>query len=301
MDSYRKTDYYHPLHAFITDSKPTTADALNQQTDATPPNKAKSNIKAKPGRKNSLDHFRMTDALLKLAEAAGVSIENPCAVYAQKKARSGLRLSEVRRIDRIGVWAVTHMTNPIGFHLEIYPSVCHELLCNLLNNLPKWLDRFGKQHSMAGYSPKVPFIYKVEWSRDGRAHIHLYCIADGWDKHTIERLRRLLSERMNSIVRLIPRKPVFDGNEYFVLDGSTGEIIKRGLTRKKPYWHFLKSEFDDWRERTTYAAKNHTRMDIGKFRSFHCSRVPLADDAKRETQKVASISDPKNGHKKNDT
>lgn len=300
MDSSRKTDHQFPLDTFTHESKLTPADSAIQQNVGRPHLKARRS-RTPLSREISPDHFRMEEVLVQLLAAAGLTIQNPCAVYALKKAKSGLRISEVRRIDRIGAWAVIHMANPIGFHLEIYPPVCDESLSKMLSNLPKWLDRFGRQNARPDASVKVPFIYKIEWSRGGRAHIHLYCIADGWDKHTIEILTRLLAGRMSSKVRLIPRMPVYDGNEYFVLDGDTGEIVKHGLTRKKPYWHFLKSEFDDWRERTTYAAKNHTRMDVGKFRSFHCSRVTLGDSSRGSPLKMAGISSSKNGHKKNDT
>lgn len=226
----------------------------------------------------SREQFRMQPEIIRYLEASDIFISDTCAVYDLDKAKAGLRLSEVRRIDRIGAWAVGNMVNPMGFHLEIYPDLTDAQLVKALKKLPKWLDRAGEHYVTSGASTRIPFIYKVEWSRDGRAHVHLYCIVDSWNKHRITCLKLLLAERLTCHVKLIPRQPIYDGNEYVVYAPGTGEVIKHGFTRKRPDWHFLKGDFEDWRIRTTYAAKNHTRKDVETFRSFHCSRVILEGD-----------------------
>lgn len=272
---YNDTDATAPaLEVFLEAEQPTSS-STPSPLPSHQKRGSRKRMKAKPCPAFSKEGFRIQTEILTYLEAAGITDIDPCAVYDLDKAKAGLRLSEVRRIDRIGAWAMMHMQNPMGFHLEIYPNFVDARLVKELDKLPKWLDRFGEQNATAGASSRVPFIYKVESSRDGRSHVHLYCVVDSWDKHRIVCLKRLLSERLSCEVKLIPRQPIYDGNKYQVFDGKTGEVIKHGFTRKQPYWHFLKSDFEDWRRRTTYAAKNYTRKDIGKFRSFHCSRVIL--------------------------
>lgn len=271
MPKLEENSFSLPLDDFLFEEPSATGHAAPEQANKTgKPKKRKTQQRSKPLPKK---HFRIEEEIIIYLDAAGIIIKDPCAVYDLDKAKTGLRLSEVRRIDRIGAWAVTHMRNPIGFHLEIYPDLTDAQLVKELNKLPKWLDRFGEQHANTGASSRSLFIYKVEWSRDGRAHVHLYCVADSWDKYRIDTLKLLLAERLACKVKLIPRQPIYDGNEYIVYAPGTGALLKQGRTRKIPYWHFLKSDFEDWRKRTTYAAKNHTRKDIKSFRAFHCSRV----------------------------
>lgn len=236
--------------------------------------RARKRLKIKPSAASSKEGLRIQAEILNYLAASGLTDVDPWAVYDLDKAKAGLRPSEVRRIDRIGAWAVAHMQKPMGFHLEIYPSD-EEYLVKNIGKLPKWLERFGQRYATAGASWRVLFAYKTESSRGDKVHVHLYCIVDSWDRYRADTLKNLLAARLLSEVRLIRRKPIYDGNEYVVFDPDSGEQKRHGRTAMRPWRHFLKTDFEDWRRRTTYAAKNHTRKDIGKFRSFHCSRVIL--------------------------
>lgn len=242
--------------------------------------------------------YPMEGWLLDALQRHAVPIVDFCAIYDQEKAKFGLRLSEVKRTDLISVYAVVSMNSPHGFHIELDFSYCDEKeLPKILQYLPKLLKRFGRSIVMAeAWSSQILFFYKVEYSR-GKLHVHLYCIADGWLTHEIRTLERLLAKRLKCKAKALPRAPVEKGLRKIIFSVETGEELKNTPHSRVLIWHSLKTEFEDWRRRSSYAAKNHTRQDIGSFSSFHCSRVRKEWIQAADPLKKPAISTPKNGRK----
>lgn len=240
----------------------------------------------------------MEDWLLEVLQRHSVPIADSRAIYDQEKAKFGIRLSEVQRIDLISVYAVVSMNSPHGFHIGLDFSYRDQKeLPKVLKYLPKLLKRFGRSIMMAeAWSSQILFFYKVEYSR-GKLHVHLYCIADGWLTHEIRSLERLLAKRLKCETKICPRESVEKGLRMTIYVDETGEELKNTRHSPRLIWHPLKTEFEDWRRRSSYAAKNHTRQDIGSFSSFHCSRVRKEWIQAADPLKKPAISTPKNGRK----
>lgn len=266
-------DTTKPFPSAIHSDVLTSSDDGNPPANPTPLAAALADVGVLPARNAK---HRMADDLLSLLAAAGIILTDPARVYCGEKAKDGLNASEVRCIDRIGVYAVTHMNLPVGFKLVIYPhaGASHREIIKYVKYLPRLLSRFGKRkRSEIATCDKVLYALKIEESRGGRIHIHLHCIADDYGMHEINCLKECLAKVAGYEVKLCKREPVYDGSMFLRVCKATGEILKESESFRRHAVHYLRHEFEDWRERATYIAKNLTRRSLGGFRSFHSSRV----------------------------
>lgn len=264
--------------------KPATQSCSSSSASPLVPSRQK-RIKAKPQASLvPIEHVDMSDFHISILKAKCVDISKPWSVHSGPKAKKGLDLNILKRIDAIGVYAVKTMKKPVGFQL-IWTHASNDLddLMRKLRYLPKVLDRYGVREKVEeSISEEILFFYKVESTGKGNVHVHLHCIADGFGTHEIRVLTRRLSMLMGNKVRHHYRMPVLLSFKVIKIHNDSGKEISNKQAYHRYPFHFLKAHFSDWRERASYCAKNETKKSIGTFSSFHCSRVSLGDDRENE-------------------